>query len=239
MNMRLRPYRGSTVLRELAEEAHVEDPTLFTATSLRKQLATLSQALEISKYNQDHLATFLGHDIRIHRNIYCQPVDIVQKAKVASILLKVNAGVQIESSCVENVDREEVDMESDDGDDTDCSSEHDMSFDNLASSSVHGKAKTTSPSQTMTLSQTTPNSGTQESSSQKCMKVKSRKTVVKRPWTAEEAAAVRRNLSNCIIMKQVPQKDACERALAAEPVLRHRNWKDVKYFVYNQLKKNK
>lgn len=73
------PYRGSDVVRHYAAAAGVKDVTLFTATSFRKQLATLSQALQINKMDQDQLAAFLGHDIRVHRNIYRQPLAVVQK----------------------------------------------------------------------------------------------------------------------------------------------------------------
>ena len=89
-----RPYRGHDILRYYAGVTGVES-TLFTATNLRKQLATLSQAMEISKMDQDQLATFLGHDIRIHRSVYRRPIEVIQKAKVASILFKINRGFEV------------------------------------------------------------------------------------------------------------------------------------------------
>ncbi|KAK7492795.1 hypothetical protein BaRGS_00015933 [Batillaria attramentaria] len=61
----------------------------------------------------------------------------------------------------------------------------------------------------------------------------------KRPWSKEEVSAVHKHLSQCIIMNRVPQKHEVERALAAEPALRKRKWKDVKYFVYNLLNKKR
>ena len=91
-----RPIRGPAVLKEYSQKGQVSDPSLLTATTLRKQLATLSQAVAISEVGQDQLASFLGHDIRIHRSIYCKTLDVIQKAKVASVLLKVNRGVQID-----------------------------------------------------------------------------------------------------------------------------------------------
>ena len=87
-----RPYRGSAVLRELAEEAQVSDLSLFTATSLRKQLATLSQFLEISKFNQDHLATYLGRSQK----------HILSACGSCSFLFKVNTGVKVHESVDDN-----------------------------------------------------------------------------------------------------------------------------------------
>lgn len=47
--------------------------------------------MAISKLDQDQLASFLGHDIRVYRSIYRLPVDVLEKAKVAKILLAANS----------------------------------------------------------------------------------------------------------------------------------------------------
>lgn len=96
-----RPYRGHDVLKEFALQAEVSNPAIFTFTQLRKQIATLAQAMAISELDQDQLATFLGHDIRIHRHIYRQPQEILQKAKVAKILLSANNGLTDFESCIQ------------------------------------------------------------------------------------------------------------------------------------------
>ena len=100
-----RPFRGSDVIREFATEAKVSDISLFTATNLRKQVATLSQSMTLSEWEQDQLASFLGHDIRVHRSVYRQPLDTLQKAKVAKILIAVNSGMK--QFTVENVTEDE------------------------------------------------------------------------------------------------------------------------------------
>ena len=102
-----RPYRGSDVIRSFAVEAGVSDTSLFTFTNLRKHVATLSQALEITKMDQEQLADFLGHDIRVHRSIYRQPVDVLQKAKVAKILFAVNRGMGVTLDQIEALDENE------------------------------------------------------------------------------------------------------------------------------------
>ena len=80
------------MIKEYAKEAGVTDGSIFTFTQLRKQVATLSQTLHISKWEQDQLATFLGHDIR---SVYRQPIEVMDRAKVAKILLSVNKGITI------------------------------------------------------------------------------------------------------------------------------------------------
>ena len=90
-----RPYRGVDVIKDFASEAGVSDLSIFTFTTLRKHVATLTQTFEISKLDQDQLAAFLGNDIRIHRSFYRRPIDIIEKAKVAKILLSVNKGINL------------------------------------------------------------------------------------------------------------------------------------------------
>ena len=56
----------------------------------------MAQVHELSESGQDQLAKFLGHDIRIHREVYRQPLDLVQKTKITKMLLRVNEGLDIE-----------------------------------------------------------------------------------------------------------------------------------------------
>ena len=125
-----RPYRGSDVIKEFAKEAGVTDGSIFTFTQLRKQVATLSQTLHISKWEQDQLATFLGHDIRVHRSVYRQPIEVMDRAKVAKILLSVNKGITISKESLGVVD-EELDDE-DGGNSSDEENDIDATTDAIA-----------------------------------------------------------------------------------------------------------
>jgi len=87
-----RPYRGADALSECVREVDLKQPEGFTWTGLRKHLATLSQVYEISETSQDQLAQFMGHSIRVHRDFYRLPLDVVQRAKVAKVLLDANLG---------------------------------------------------------------------------------------------------------------------------------------------------
>ncbi|XP_067248867.1 uncharacterized protein [Chanodichthys erythropterus] len=62
----------------------------------------------------------------------------------------------------------------------------------------------------------------------------------KRPWNDQERTAVKRRLAKKIALKMVPGKQDCLMCIAKEsPVLSARTWKDVKYFVYNEILKVK
>ncbi|XP_054869079.1 uncharacterized protein LOC129349540 [Amphiprion ocellaris] len=62
----------------------------------------------------------------------------------------------------------------------------------------------------------------------------------KRPWNDQERTAVKRHLGKFIALKKVPAKQDCLMCIDKESsVLRARTWKDVKYFVYNEIVKIK
>ena len=48
-----RPYRGSDVIRRFATDSGVANPKLFTWTTMRKQLATITQVMEMTDTDQD------------------------------------------------------------------------------------------------------------------------------------------------------------------------------------------
>lgn len=64
----------------------------MTSTKLRKQLATLAQILNLKENAMDLLATFQGHDIRIHRQFYRLPDNALQVAKVSKHMHAINNG---------------------------------------------------------------------------------------------------------------------------------------------------
>ncbi|XP_027131229.1 uncharacterized protein LOC104929912 isoform X6 [Larimichthys crocea] len=66
------------------------------------------------------------------------------------------------------------------------------------------------------------------------------KIQVKRPWTNQEKSAVQRGMAKFIALKKVPGKTDCLLCIRKEsPVLRTRTWKDIKYFVHNEIVRNK
>lgn len=222
-----RPYRGSDVIRVMAIEAGVSSPYIFTWTSLRKQVATISQALEISDIEQDQLAQFLGHDIRVHRDFYRLPHDILQKAKVAKILMKINAG---KSTSVEDYSLEDDnELEPDDS----CSGESDLDEEEKE---CYEDTQESGPSEIMELDafkerHEPKHEGLNENSSD------TRKSGKRRKWTQVERQAVLKHLSVFIRMKKVPGKADIEKAINREQCLNARSWRNVKDFCYNEIKK--
>jgi hypothetical protein len=84
--------RGTDCLRKFATLCGAVEPKRLRSIKLRKQLATLSQIMNLKENEMDILAQFLGHDIRVHREYYRLPEATVQVAKVSKLLLMLEKG---------------------------------------------------------------------------------------------------------------------------------------------------
>ncbi|CAH1106923.1 unnamed protein product [Psylliodes chrysocephalus] len=60
-------YRAYNLLSKFAQVAGCAHPETITSTKLRKHVATAVQLLNLKENELDSLATFMGHDIRVHR----------------------------------------------------------------------------------------------------------------------------------------------------------------------------
>lgn len=85
-------YRGSDCFRKFANQCGAKNPEALTSTRLRKQVATLSTVLNLKENEMDQLATFLGHDIRVHREFCRLPESTLQLAKVSKLLMAMEKG---------------------------------------------------------------------------------------------------------------------------------------------------
>ena len=81
-----RPYlRACVLMRQFSEECGAKNPTFLRGTNLRKHIATRCVDMELSDNQISRVAKFMGHDEKIHKNIYRQPVvkvDILDMSKV-------------------------------------------------------------------------------------------------------------------------------------------------------------
>ena len=69
-----------------------EYPKYLRATGLRKQIAIVSQVMNLKENELDVPAIFLGHDIQTHRQYYRLPNSTLQVAKVSQVLMKMERG---------------------------------------------------------------------------------------------------------------------------------------------------
>ena len=79
-------------MRQVVDEALVQNPAALTSTNLRKHLATMSQVLRFDEYDVNMLARFMGHNMDVHRDFYQLPVEVIDRCKVAQVLIQINSG---------------------------------------------------------------------------------------------------------------------------------------------------
>lgn len=61
---------------------------------------------------------------------------------------------------------------------------------------------------------------------------------VKRPWSSTGSTAVLKYFQHKIKIKTVPNKEDCLKCIdASKDALSQRSWRDIKYYVYNYIKK--
>ena len=88
----MKSIRGNDALRWAVLSCKLVQPETVTATNLRKHIATLSQLLDLSENDLDMLATFLGHNINIHREYYRLPDKTLQIARCSKVLMMMEDG---------------------------------------------------------------------------------------------------------------------------------------------------
>jgi len=90
----LEPMRAWDCLKKLATQCEppLSNPSNITSTKLRKYIATISQVLSLKETEVDWLARHLGHDIRVHRDIYRLHESTIEIAKVSKLLLTIDQG---------------------------------------------------------------------------------------------------------------------------------------------------
>ncbi|KAL6465734.1 hypothetical protein MHYP_G00258670 [Metynnis hypsauchen] len=102
-------FRGSDCIRGFAKACGAKCPQSLTCTRLRKHAATLSTVLNMTDTEMDQLASFLGHDIRIHHEFYRLPEKTLQLAKISKVLMALEQGRLVAEFHGKNLDEIGID----------------------------------------------------------------------------------------------------------------------------------
>lgn len=86
--------RACPVMKKFSEEASVGFPHTLRGTLLRKHIATVGMALNLTDGEVDDLSKFMGHDKPIHLKIYRQPVGTRDILHVSQWLEKAQGSYQ-------------------------------------------------------------------------------------------------------------------------------------------------
>ena len=225
--------RSSDILRKYAVECGAKQPNLITSTALRKHVATISQILNLKNNELDSLASFLGHDIRVHRDFYRLPENTVQVAKIGKILMGLECG-QISQFKGKSID--EIEMNAEDAielpPEDQTSDIEDQTSDE----------EDTDPRPTETCAHKNEihindedirRASTSNSQPMRKKVLHKRKPTGKTPWSLDEKAAIMRTLSKFLTLTKLPGKAEIEEVKRNEPVLQKRPWQQIKFFIKN------
>ncbi|XP_073714013.1 uncharacterized protein [Misgurnus anguillicaudatus] len=227
-------YRGQ--FGQFADACGAEDPQNLRSTNLRKQIATISQVMNLKDNELDQLADFLGHDIRVHREYYRLPQSTIQLAKISKLLMAMEKG------SVKDIQGKSLDEIGDDVDNMDTGSQQ---LPNVSTSQdneeMFASVTLGSPHLSETAAQDDqgsaacvasgsphlPDSVTQGSRvSRRC---------VKRPWSEEEIHAVMKHMRPFIENGVTVNNEQCLKCKEKEqPILETRSIQNIRDFVRNR-----
>ena len=104
-----KPMDGCQIIRELTAECPgLKYPALIRSRQLRKYIATTTQINDMSEHDLKRISDHLGHNYNIHTDVYCLQSSLLQRTKVARIL------IAVENGCVQSLSGkslEEIDID--------------------------------------------------------------------------------------------------------------------------------
>lgn len=85
-NTEMSKFRINIVLPAYTEKCGASDPSLLRSTKLQKHLAIMTQLENLTENDLDIVASFMGHDIHIHRKYYRLPQTALELSKMGQLI---------------------------------------------------------------------------------------------------------------------------------------------------------
>ncbi|XP_026223685.1 uncharacterized protein LOC113171757 isoform X1 [Anabas testudineus] len=242
-------FRGSDVIRQIAQSCGAKHPEALSSTKLRKHMATMSKVLNLKDNEMDDLADFLGHDIRVHRQYYRLPEGTLQLAKISKVLMALERG-QLSEFKGKNLDEINIDPRENIAVDSDASDTEDEDATSVTDTASSASLSSTQSSDRSTTGSTSkqnkhlyPATGRSDEEMPPVCEVSGRSHTTKelsqnkrRKWTEDEIQAVEMTLMDYISSGKVPGKAECLKCIETSPVaLKGRTWEGVKFYVKNRI----
>ena len=227
-------FRGSDVVRKFASQCNATSPSRLTSTNLRKSVASMAQVLSLKEHEMESLATFMGHDITVHRQFYRMPLDVMQVARISKIFLAAEQGkishyagkalddIQVDPD--EEVEEEEAEEVEEETEEVEASCND--------SDTCGGDEKLVEPPvKQPKLVSNTPNECNISAKSNVPLIKKTRKMTERKQWTVAEKETVRSHFASYIMEKKLPGKGAIEEFLRQTKY--DRKWTNIKDHIRN------
>ncbi|KAK6168062.1 hypothetical protein SNE40_021963 [Patella caerulea] len=198
--------RGSDAMRKHALLAEVKNPETMRSTKLRKQVATVAQMLALKENQIELLANYMGHDVRVHREYYQLPDNVLRVTKLSRLFIAMEQGT-LQKYQGRSLDELEIDntggIEELDIISSDEESDVEIPQNKASTSQANTKAKKPEISENGTIAKTS--------------KFTRKKTV----WSEDEIIAIY-SLKN-ILHLRIPGKKDIEEVQKRHPVLKRRS----------------
>lgn len=133
------PLDGCTAMRNVTEKCpDLSDPKSIRTRTIRTYTATTSQILNMTNDELKMLADHMGHNINIHTDIYRLQTSLIEKTKVAKLLLaSENGGVaRFAGKSLDSISLEEIPLPVDYNDEWCPNQSNDEEQGNLESTSI-------------------------------------------------------------------------------------------------------
>ncbi|XP_056003954.1 uncharacterized protein LOC125662207 isoform X6 [Ostrea edulis] len=230
----LEALRSADVLRTFSKAAGLTNPEMITSTRLRKHVATVAQVLSLNKNDLEIMATFMGHDITVHRSFYRLPQETLQVAKMGRLLTALNNGSigQYSGKSLEEIPLDETaelssEEEMDENDNQEDQEDEVQGIQNPESSDMDNLT-VAKPSATVTSSRQ-PSTTVTSSRQPKCVQKLS-----------EEQSQLLKSLfkTNIALRKELRCED-CEKVIKKYEVLSRLSWKKIKNTIHNWITSEK
>lgn len=237
--------RAADILRSHAKLCGAQIPGNIRSVNLRKHVATMSQLLNLNGNDVEGLATFMGHNVDVHKEYYRLPDNILQVAKISKLLLALESG-KLKEIKGKNFDDIDVDEPLSDTDLVGCGESDEEEIHNQHQPLCNENETLNYENQS--LSNTTlqdvgrqhpsiPNIGLERKEGKIVKFPKRRKTCTKNPWSPQEREVVANYFQKHILLKKVPNKEECSKCLTENPCLSDRSWSLIKFQVKNMFSK--
>jgi len=235
-------FRGSDVLRKYASDCGANKPELLTSTKLRKHIASTVQVVSLKEHELDGLASFLGHDLRVHTKFYRLPSDVLEIAKISKLFLAAERGNLLDFAGKELTDITIADDEPVDTSDTsDCEDPPDATVDSIetvgiVSAPVCGEDPPDATADSIEAAGIVSAPVCETAMDSDCEpseppRKKARKPFLKRKWSQYEKEKVSSYFANEIMNKRLPGKAAIQDFMEKCGI--NRKWTSIKDHIRN------
>uniref|UniRef100_A0A3B1J558 Si:cabz01080528.1 n=1 Tax=Astyanax mexicanus TaxID=7994 RepID=A0A3B1J558_ASTMX len=230
------PLRGTDLLRGLARSSGAKNPTALTAPRARRQVAILTQLLMLEEGEKPQgvaakrLEEFLQKEYHVTQSCTRIGQDPALMGRVSRVVLYgerdgvLFRGMSLQHICLE------LDMSGNSGDSFSEESEVEgekskEKVDGGKKAGVNGRGPRPKKSFNPHVLPTTPSPSAGHK--RRAAQIKSKRGVLKRPWSEAERVAVETHLKRNILELRVPAKADCERCLQHCPLLvtNQRDWR--------------